>query len=316
MAQKKITDLQLRDNVSGTLNFPSDDTVQSYRVTAEQIKNYVLANEAISRAMLAQGSLGRLVVTPVTSTHSVSTSEDLVLCSGAAFTVTLPTAVGVAGRRYVIKKTDSSFSNVITIATTSAQTIDGAPNTTLNSVNESVELVSDGANWQIVNRRIPSVWVSTTVSVAAASSGPTKGGIVRDELKYRRNGNALDIIVSYAQNNSGANAGNGIYLFTIPGSLSADHPYNTTITADETDAAGYIGNGLVLRNGAHQGTVHAFLYDATRFYLKFTGGLQDTTGTTFTADAGNAFAHGTVINFGHIFGINLNLKIPILGWNG
>lgn len=41
MAQKKITDLQLRGNVSGDLNFPSDDTIQSYRVTGSQIFDYI-----------------------------------------------------------------------------------------------------------------------------------------------------------------------------------------------------------------------------------------------------------------------------------
>lgn len=53
MAQKKITDLQLRDNVTGTLNFPSDDTVQSYRVTAEQIKDYVLGAGNVGLSALA-----------------------------------------------------------------------------------------------------------------------------------------------------------------------------------------------------------------------------------------------------------------------
>lgn len=53
MAQKKITDLQLRDNVTGTLNFPSDDTIQSYRVTAEQIKDYVLGAGNVGLSALA-----------------------------------------------------------------------------------------------------------------------------------------------------------------------------------------------------------------------------------------------------------------------
>jgi len=41
MAQKKITDLQLRDAVIDSLNFPSDDSIQSYRVTALQIFDYI-----------------------------------------------------------------------------------------------------------------------------------------------------------------------------------------------------------------------------------------------------------------------------------
>jgi microcystin-dependent protein len=40
MAQKKITELQLRDNVTSDVNFPVDDGIQSYRVTALQILQY------------------------------------------------------------------------------------------------------------------------------------------------------------------------------------------------------------------------------------------------------------------------------------
>lgn len=41
MADKKITELQLRTNVTSEVNFPTDDTIQSYRVTAAQIRTYV-----------------------------------------------------------------------------------------------------------------------------------------------------------------------------------------------------------------------------------------------------------------------------------
>lgn len=42
MAQKKITDLQLIAAVTDSLNIPSDDTLQSYRFTALQMRNYIL----------------------------------------------------------------------------------------------------------------------------------------------------------------------------------------------------------------------------------------------------------------------------------
>jgi hypothetical protein len=42
MAQKKITDLQLRSDFDGTVNLPGDDTSQTWRVTGEQIKDYVI----------------------------------------------------------------------------------------------------------------------------------------------------------------------------------------------------------------------------------------------------------------------------------
>lgn len=41
MAQKKITDLQLIDDVTDTLNIPGDDTLQTYRFTALQLITYI-----------------------------------------------------------------------------------------------------------------------------------------------------------------------------------------------------------------------------------------------------------------------------------
>ncbi len=57
MADKKITDLQLRDNVSDDLNFPSDDGLQSYRVTAAQLKSYVVPDGSIDTAKLADSGV-------------------------------------------------------------------------------------------------------------------------------------------------------------------------------------------------------------------------------------------------------------------
>lgn len=57
MADKKITELQLRDNVDGDVNFPSDDGIQSYRVTAPQIKDYILPSLGITGAKVAAATL-------------------------------------------------------------------------------------------------------------------------------------------------------------------------------------------------------------------------------------------------------------------
>lgn len=53
MANKKITQLQLRANVTDDLNFPSDDAIQSYRVTGQQIKDYVLPDLGVGASKAA-----------------------------------------------------------------------------------------------------------------------------------------------------------------------------------------------------------------------------------------------------------------------
>lgn len=86
-----------------------------------------------------------------TGAYTLTATDSTVLCNAttAAFTVTLPTAVGIAGRRYAIKKTDSS-ANVVTVGTTSSQTIDGATTKALSTQYASIDIVSDGANWNII----------------------------------------------------------------------------------------------------------------------------------------------------------------------
>ena len=85
-------------------------------------------------------------------TSSVSANTTLdgtythVFASGT-ITITLPTAVGIAGRTYWIKRTGTG---TITIATTASQTIDGAASISITTRYDSYTLVSDGSNWFIM----------------------------------------------------------------------------------------------------------------------------------------------------------------------
>jgi len=85
--------------------------------------------------------------TTLSSTHSVVMAS----ASGGAITVTLPTAVGISGKIYRIKMTSSSSStNTVTVATTSAQTIDGATTQVLTLQYTDIPVISDGSNWSIL----------------------------------------------------------------------------------------------------------------------------------------------------------------------
>lgn len=62
--------------------------------------------------------------------------------------VTLPTAVGKFGYRYVIKTIAPATG---TVATTSSQKIDGAATYGLAATNKYVQVVSDNANWWVIS---------------------------------------------------------------------------------------------------------------------------------------------------------------------
>lgn len=82
-----------------------------------------------------------------TSTYTVANTDGVIDCTSGTFTVTLPTAVGITGQQFVIK---NSGTGVITVATTSSQTIDGASTLTLTTRYTSYTVISDGANWKVV----------------------------------------------------------------------------------------------------------------------------------------------------------------------
>lgn len=86
------------------------------------------------------------VVSTATGAGSTAATDYIYLVSGTT-TITLPTAVGNTNR-YTVSRTDASLTT--TIATTSAQTINGASTYTLLSQYASVDLISNGSNWLIV----------------------------------------------------------------------------------------------------------------------------------------------------------------------
>lgn len=91
--------------------------------------------------------LADLVYRGISALRTLDGSDELVDCTANSFVVTLPTAVGYT-KKYTIK---NSGTGVITIATTSSQTIDGQESGTITlSQYEAIALRSNGSNWIIV----------------------------------------------------------------------------------------------------------------------------------------------------------------------
>lgn len=95
--------------------------------------------------------LGPIAFSAKTTTYTLTATDGAVTAdaTSAAFTVTLPTAVGDAGRVFHIKRINSG-TNAVTVGTTSSQTIDGVTTFALNVQWQSVTVVSDGTNWLVI----------------------------------------------------------------------------------------------------------------------------------------------------------------------
>lgn len=87
-----------------------------------------------------------------TGATSIASSDHTVIFTGtSAATATLPDATTCTGRIYCIKNY-STTASALTVATTSSQTIDGASTWLMNQTNQSVMVISDGANWEIYSQ--------------------------------------------------------------------------------------------------------------------------------------------------------------------
>jgi hypothetical protein len=138
-----------------------------------------MANEFIVRKGII--SLGGITFpsTGITSSYTVGVNDYLVDVTGNTVTVTLPTSVGIDGKNYVVK---NSGSGVVTVSTTSGQTIDGSSSKTLKT-NDSIEIVSDGSNWNIVGG-IGSVVSSTTTKSGIVSNSTFTGSPLNYQVLF------------------------------------------------------------------------------------------------------------------------------------
>lgn len=94
--------------------------------------------------------LGYLAIVSKTTTYAVLDQDDVILAdaTAGAFPVTLPTAVGRTGRRFIVKRMNAG-GNAVTIASAGG-TIDGAATVVLGTQYFVRTLASNGTNWVVI----------------------------------------------------------------------------------------------------------------------------------------------------------------------
>lgn len=263
-----------------------NDLVPVYDVSATANRKMTLAN--VRKAVLA---------TAKTTTYVVTATDDFIPvdATSGAFTVTLPTAVGIEGRSYTFKKTDSTFSQV-TIEGDGTETIDGAANTTVATQYETVEVVSDGANWHIVRRYIPSVCTAFTPT-GAWSSNTTYTGF------WKRVGDCAELDGKVAV--AGGAPTSATLTVNIPSGLTID----TAKVPGTTSGTNVCGSIDVLDAGVsvYSGSV---VYSSTTAVL-FRHIVASTANATY-ADVTQA----SPMTFGDGDHVIFKCRVPIVGWKG
>lgn len=83
-----------------------------------------------------------------TAGYTIANTDMVVDLTANTATFVLPTAVGIAGKRFTVK---NSGAGTLTVNTTSSQTIDGATSKVFNTQYGGMTVVSDGANYKIIS---------------------------------------------------------------------------------------------------------------------------------------------------------------------
>lgn len=227
-----------------------------------------------------------LTVQTKTANYTAQVGDGLILCSGAAFTVTLPAANAMTGQILRVKKTDAALANIITIARAGSDTIDTLTSTSLNSNQECVLLVSDGvSNWDIVSR---------TYSAAVTVYTPTfigLGTVSGTSATWQRIPGGMQL---YGTTTCGTVTGSG---------ASFTWPTGPTAISSLTSPQQLVGN--ITKNTSVAASFTCLVAPSD---TKVQIGVQDVSYGGYTPAAGNiVFASSDTFSW--------TATIPMTGWN-
>jgi hypothetical protein len=247
----------------------------------------------LTRSMLATGAVAAVNTDFQSgSTYAVPATDDyLEVSASAATTITLFAVSGNTGRRLTIKKVDSTLL-VVTI------TGPGGFSTTLNTMNESVDLIINNSGaWTIVNRTIPEV-------IALYTPAFTNITVTSSNLYSFRRGSYLVIKGNVVTNGTTVGAPTvtiGFNGVNIPIGLSINTVQlgsnNMSVGSYASNANGASGN-MVYQSG--NATVLGF-------------GFNFATASSQIAVANNGASITPSPGAGVL---SFNLEVPIAGWNG
>lgn len=139
MADKKITDLQLIDEVTDDVNLPGDDTIQTYRVTALQLWEYIRGKMFASRVVSAGGDV-------------IDSGDALLYCdpTSSSFTYDLPDCATLPMDFPLTFKNIATNGNTVTLDPHSTQKIDEDSTVVLASdpIQDALTIVNKITGWK------------------------------------------------------------------------------------------------------------------------------------------------------------------------
>jgi len=147
-------------------------------------------------------------------------------------------------------------------------------------------------------------WISYTLAIQAVSANPTTGTIIRNNARWRRVGDSMEISFEFEQSTAGT-AGTGTYLFPLPSGYSID---TSKIHLSGTSAESEVGFGNVSDTSDGQLTTsrlaHVIPFDSTRLKLV----SDDSPLLSNVSSVSFALSNSNIV-------YAFRACVPILGWS-
>lgn len=286
-----VTTAKLADSAVTAAKLASDASVDANR----PVNTNNIRNNAITSGKLASSALYLSVVSKVT-TYFATAADDVIMCdaSSGGWTLNLPTAVGITGKRLRIVRTDSTPANTLTVDPNSSETVGGSLTKLLMTKDESIEIVSDGSNWLLLSHTCDTQTVGYTPTISWTSTSTPLG-------TWRRVGDCAEFTGKVPCN--GAPSGAGLNI-SLPSGLSID----TNKLAGENTSIASLGEASFDDTG-----VTAYI-SGTVFYSSTTTVNIGVPNVAGTFPVRNAVTPTTPFTFGSGDSVNWKFKVPITNW--
>ncbi len=155
-------------------------------------------------------------------------------------------------------------------------------------------------------------WTAYTLTIGAVTTPPTPGAGAVKTAKWRRVGDSMEIMFTYAQTAAGS-AGSGTYLFPLPTGYSID-TNKISLSTNGTGAAGTtIGNGTAstttTAGASATDMIFATGYNSTNLALYFNSYATGISNMQASPISSLSFSLLTSTLY-----ISFTAKVPIQGW--
>jgi hypothetical protein len=143
-----VSEVVVNQSAESLVDFRVESNNNTHMVFVDGSTDKVGVNNSTPGSGLHVNSSFATAITSKQQDYTLTDTDHTVLvnCSGGNVTITLPTAVGCAGRMYIIKRTDTS-ANSVNIDANGSEQIDGSTSLVGVAARGSIVIQSDNSGW-------------------------------------------------------------------------------------------------------------------------------------------------------------------------